>query len=93
MELMLVDLLQPDARGFMSWPENLKRRNHLRTLFDRVRTTRMERTAARRVHRRRWIAGQKDTLTLPFSARVGQRHSTDERLGVGMQRALDYLGG
>ena len=34
-ELRLVDFLQPDARGFMSWPEGLKRRNHLRDNAER----------------------------------------------------------
>src|SRR5205814_10559936 len=42
----LVDFLQPDTRGFVIRPKGFKRRNDPRTLFDGVRTTRMERTAA-----------------------------------------------
>src|SRR2546427_482003 len=89
----LVDLLEPDTRGFMIWPEVFKRRNHLRTLFDGVRTTRMERTAAGRVHWRGRIAGQQDTLAPAFAAWIGQGHGAHERLGVGMQRALDNVRG
>src|SRR5437899_9353424 len=87
----LVDFLQPDTRGFMIWPKGFKRRDHPRTLFDGMRTTRMERTAAGWVHRGWWIAGQKDALPLTFTARVGQWHSADERLGIRMQRALEHV--
>ena len=77
----------------MIWPKGFKRRNHSRTLFDGMRTTRMERTAAGWVHRGWWVAGQQDALPLTLTARVGQWHSADERFGIRMQRALEYIGG
>ena len=77
----------------MIWPKGFKRRNDPRTLFDGMRTTRMERTAAGWVHRGWWVAGQKDALPLTFAAWIGQWHRADECLCVGMQRVFDNLGG
>src|SRR2546425_2887121 len=89
----LVNFLQPDTRGFVIWPKGFERRNDPRTLFDGMRTRRMERTAAGWVHRGWWLAGQQDALPLTLTAWVGQWHSADERLGIRMQRALEYSGG
>ena len=69
--------------------ELLQQRNLLPATFDRVRATIVERAAGRRRERRGQFAGQHDFLLA--LRRIDVRRAGKQSLGVGMQRAAEYL--
>jgi hypothetical protein len=75
--------MQP-ALAAVPVPEVEVRRLLLTAALHRIRTTRMEVTAARWVDRRRHVPGQQHTLGLLI--RIGHRDRRKQRLGVGMRR-------
>src|SRR2546423_14982519 len=69
----------------------LERRDLRFAGFDHEWTTRMIPTADWDVHGGRRIAWRNDSFACSLAHRIGNRHGTDERFGVGMQRFFQDL--